>query len=192
MTESVARHGAAPAKGNENALNQIRTNEVALAFPWELREFRLCHTGDTATPFFHVDPTAMPATLSNFLTGGGTGGTLWSVADTQFGAPPAGPPRWTFSDLDDRFERLYTIACDLCASRTGSLPGFLDLVAELNLVVPIDPIDPVIRFPFEIGPVESLDVVARLFEVRAEFAQKELIDDVTLDGALRAVETHVH
>lgn len=308
ITESVVQHGAAPAKGNQSALNQIRTNEVALAFPWELREFRLsiedavldmdtpangllrphtvamtpddgafsppavhpvtdafvlgdvlagvpasvpslpddcsasyrvpgqfagapfrggnsfesppthwqasvnpgdnrelcarhqfslntcdgCHTGDTATAFFHVDPTAMPATLSNFLTGGGTGGTLWSVADTQFGAPPAGPPPWTFSDLDNRFERLYSIACDLCGSNTGSLPGFLDLVAELNVVVPIDPGDPVIRFPFEIGPIESLDVVARLFEVRGQFAQKDLTEDVALDAALRGVETQVH
>jgi hypothetical protein len=50
MTESVVKHGAAPTKGNQNALNQIRTNETALASlacggpstgPWELREFTL-------------------------------------------------------------------------------------------------------------------------------------------------------
>ena len=41
MTESVVLHGAAPTKGNQNAINQIRTNEIALAAPWELREFRL-------------------------------------------------------------------------------------------------------------------------------------------------------
>ncbi|RKH71393.1 hypothetical protein [Corallococcus aberystwythensis] len=41
MTESVVQHGRAPGKGNGNALNQLRTNEVALGFPWELREFRL-------------------------------------------------------------------------------------------------------------------------------------------------------
>jgi hypothetical protein len=50
MTESVVKHNAAPAKGNQNALNQIRTNEAALASqacggptgsPWELREFTL-------------------------------------------------------------------------------------------------------------------------------------------------------
>jgi hypothetical protein len=41
MTESVVLHGAAPAKGNQNAINQIRTNEIALAGPWELREFTL-------------------------------------------------------------------------------------------------------------------------------------------------------
>jgi hypothetical protein len=48
MTESVVKFGAAPTKGNQNALNQIRTNEIALArqpcggpWGWELREFTL-------------------------------------------------------------------------------------------------------------------------------------------------------
>ncbi|AFE03796.1 hypothetical protein COCOR_00942 [Corallococcus coralloides DSM 2259] len=41
MTQSVVLRGRAPGKGNGNALNQLRTNEAALAFPWELREFRL-------------------------------------------------------------------------------------------------------------------------------------------------------
>jgi len=42
MTESVVLHGAAPAKGNQNAINQIRTNELALVGNrWELREFTL-------------------------------------------------------------------------------------------------------------------------------------------------------
>ena len=46
MTESVVLNGSAPAKGNQNAINQIRTNEVALGralglTTWELREFTL-------------------------------------------------------------------------------------------------------------------------------------------------------
>ena len=41
MTESVVLHGSAPAKGNQNAINQIRTNEIALGSVWELREFTL-------------------------------------------------------------------------------------------------------------------------------------------------------
>ena len=41
MTESVVTHGAAPLKGNQNAINQIRTNEIPLGSQWELREFRL-------------------------------------------------------------------------------------------------------------------------------------------------------
>jgi hypothetical protein len=53
MTESVVLHGAAPAKGNQNAINQVRTNEIALAGQWELREFRLTDespVGGTDTP----------------------------------------------------------------------------------------------------------------------------------------------
>jgi hypothetical protein len=46
MTESVVLHGKAPAKGNQNALDQIRTNELALAPgsqdpQWDMREFTL-------------------------------------------------------------------------------------------------------------------------------------------------------
>ncbi|MBC7975626.1 MAG: hypothetical protein H7138_11650 [Myxococcales bacterium] len=41
MTQSVVVNGAAPLKGNKNAINQIRTNEIALNGPWELREFTL-------------------------------------------------------------------------------------------------------------------------------------------------------
>ena len=41
ITEQFARAGAAPRKVNGSALNQLRTNEIALASPWELREFRL-------------------------------------------------------------------------------------------------------------------------------------------------------
>jgi hypothetical protein len=41
LTESVVRFGAAPDKGNQNALNQIRTNEISLGDVWEMREFTL-------------------------------------------------------------------------------------------------------------------------------------------------------
>jgi hypothetical protein len=49
LTESVVRFGAAPDKGNQNAINQIRTNEIALGDVWEMREFTLTdesHRGD--------------------------------------------------------------------------------------------------------------------------------------------------
>ncbi|HEX8110799.1 MAG TPA: hypothetical protein VF516_23870 [Kofleriaceae bacterium] len=54
MTESVVLHGDAPAKGNQNALDQIRTNEIALAGPWELREFTLTNE----QPAANIDPPA--------------------------------------------------------------------------------------------------------------------------------------
>lgn len=54
MTESVVLHGAAPAKGNQNAINQIRTNEIPLAGQWELREFTLTDE----QPAAGIDPPA--------------------------------------------------------------------------------------------------------------------------------------
>ncbi len=48
MSESVVVAGAAPTRGNQNAINQIRTNERAIGSPWELREFTLS-TEDPAT-----------------------------------------------------------------------------------------------------------------------------------------------
>lgn len=45
ITERFAGRNADPGRVNGSALNQIRTNEVALAFPWELREFTLSAGG---------------------------------------------------------------------------------------------------------------------------------------------------
>ncbi len=41
ITTSFTKIGASPHKPNGSAINQIRTNEIALAGPWEIREFTL-------------------------------------------------------------------------------------------------------------------------------------------------------
>lgn len=41
ITDQFTSIGASPNKLNGSAINQVRTNEIALASPWELREFRL-------------------------------------------------------------------------------------------------------------------------------------------------------
>lgn len=46
ITLQFSQSGTNTAKPNESSLNQIRTNEVALAFPWELREFNLMASGN--------------------------------------------------------------------------------------------------------------------------------------------------
>jgi len=45
ITESFVRANAVPSKPNGSALNQLRTNELALAKPWELREFVIADAG---------------------------------------------------------------------------------------------------------------------------------------------------
>ncbi|MFT5127991.1 MAG: hypothetical protein ACI8W8_001599 [Rhodothermales bacterium] len=39
ITRRFTDRNRAPLKANRNALNQLRTNELSLSFPWELREF---------------------------------------------------------------------------------------------------------------------------------------------------------
>jgi len=41
VTDRFTAPNAAPGRPNGSALNQLRTNEIALASPWQLREFRL-------------------------------------------------------------------------------------------------------------------------------------------------------
>lgn len=41
VTDLFTTIGASPNKLNDSAINQVRSNEIALAGPWELREFRL-------------------------------------------------------------------------------------------------------------------------------------------------------
>ncbi len=45
ITETFVRANAAPSKPNGSALNQLRTNEIALGNEWELREFVIAGTG---------------------------------------------------------------------------------------------------------------------------------------------------
>jgi hypothetical protein len=99
MTESVVLHGKAPTKGNQNAINQIRTNEIQLQFPtWELREFTLTneqpaanidppangplrtHTVAQTTPENVFNPLGPDINISNFVNGPVTAGLQLPVA----------------------------------------------------------------------------------------------------------------
>lgn len=53
LTEEFAKANAEPTKPNGSAINQVRTNEIALAAPWELREFNLLAVGG-APPHLHL------------------------------------------------------------------------------------------------------------------------------------------
>jgi len=294
ITESVVLHGAAPSKGNQNALNQLRTNEIALSDDWELREFRLttenpsantdtpsdgllrphtvaqtpnrnnisiffpqplvdsfvqnvvvpsvaspvgplpdhcdaaytlpysylgsafrgahavlvgghlevtsavtareicarhlfslntcngCHMDDTATSFTHVEPGHIPAGLSDFLTGAGTGGTFLAVPGTQFLTPV-----WRFNDLDRRFQRLYDLAfCTECGFHAILRPDALAKIATLGGVVPIDPLGPV-SVKFRIGPITDLATLAAIYKARDSLVSGARVD-VPVDFVRRA------
>lgn len=65
VTRRFTDRGAAPLKPNGSSLNQLRTNELSLAVPWELREFAV----DSATG--HLQPRSVAVT-PDVLTLNGT------------------------------------------------------------------------------------------------------------------------
>lgn len=75
VTDRFAAIGASPSKPNGSAINQVRTNEIALASPWELREFRLDGSAAGTAPLVTVTVAQTPANrhqrtalLANFAT----------------------------------------------------------------------------------------------------------------------------
>lgn len=46
ITDGFAGPGLAPARPNGSSISQVRSNEIALSFPWELREFGLNTAGN--------------------------------------------------------------------------------------------------------------------------------------------------
>jgi hypothetical protein len=86
ITDQVVLRNKAPGKPNGSALNQLRTNEIALASPWELRQFNLT----TPLSFLHETPVAQtPDVRFNAFDPGWTGSTL---LDTFIKIVPIGAP----------------------------------------------------------------------------------------------------
>jgi len=118
MTESVVKNGAAPSKGNKNALNQIRTNEIALSPHWELREFALGldnGTGGTTpvngllrthtvalTPDDAVFNAAGNATVDAFINGPVRASIAPSAVPPSCGPSPMYSMPLTFSSVNFR------------------------------------------------------------------------------------------
>lgn len=67
ITESVvkANVGAAFARANGSELIRIRTNEISLAGPWELREFNISKSGTNKGLFFEVPVKQTPREVYN-------------------------------------------------------------------------------------------------------------------------------
>jgi len=64
ITDRFTKIGSNPSKPNGSALNQLRTNEVELSFPWELREFALL-PDTTNTPPVPLRQTTVKQTPDN-------------------------------------------------------------------------------------------------------------------------------
>jgi len=100
VTDAFTSIGASPAKPNGSAINQVRTDEIFLAAPWELREFTLQAGGPPAqllmspvaqTPENAHQHTALLANYENVNAPAIMGGTynvplLWAAVPFKGGA----------------------------------------------------------------------------------------------------------
>ena len=115
ITRRFSDRGSAPDKPNGNALNQIRTNEIALALPWELREFVINGSTGLLTPHtvaLTPDTVALNGTpmLADFINANADelidGSTLVSPA-VWAASSLAGP--FQPADFPDFEERTFTV-----------------------------------------------------------------------------------
>jgi hypothetical protein len=119
LTESVVLFGAAPKRGNQNAINQVRTNENALNKQWQFREFTLttedpftdidtpasgplrphtvAMTPDDTEYDDNVDPRIDDFVLFTPVTGGGSG-VVRSAVSPAVGSVPGGSGRDVLTD----------------------------------------------------------------------------------------------
>ena len=154
-----------------------------------------CHGFDTGTQLVHIDTQTKPATLSNFLTGGSTpmGNSVWSILHPRF---PNNDVVWTFAALDQRYARLYEIACGQCVARMFIDGSFLGSIHTSTGMLPIDWLGPISSdwLPDDavIGPITSIDQVAQILEARSAFAISEFSEDVELGGFIRQDENSPH
>ncbi len=77
ITDTFTAAGADPSKPNGSALDQLRTDEVALSFPWELRQFEL----NASDHLLHVAPVAQTPDLT--LNGSGNLSSYIQASQTQ-------------------------------------------------------------------------------------------------------------
>jgi hypothetical protein len=120
ITSRFTGPNSAPNKPNGNAINQIRTNEIALAGPWEMREFvltpdtgRLEQTTVKETPDFNtLNGTSELASLINDNEAAILAGTFSVPADMLAGAAPTFAP-WNASGIGNNDAR-HLMALNTC------------------------------------------------------------------------------
>jgi len=187
ITEEFVKANADPAKPNGSALNQLRTNEIALASPWELREFTLAAgthmfaevttkqtpdetlNGQTVIAKYvnanamaikldqHTVPDHFPGATDPFLAA--TSRASSNQFDTHFKAPG-------ITDFDARFHfSLHT--CTACHIRETSTNGTMDGIPGGNTAfLHVDPQQiPAVLSRFLTGKTPSITDSPDLFSV---------------------------
>lgn len=131
ITDQFTTANAAPAKPNGSALNQLRTNEIALASPWELREFvlpapnsQLTIISTKQTPHSSRNNTALLANYINvnapaILAGTHVVGDLWAgqpfLTGSTTNPSTANAAAWNAPGVANQPRHLFSLAtCNAC------------------------------------------------------------------------------
>lgn len=131
VTDRFSARNADPSKPNGSSLNQLRTNEIALASPWQLREFQVLATGKLDNVTVKQTPdtsliTSNPALLSKIVNNNAAAikdGTV-SIPEKADGIPVVGGtsdvignsffwPRLSIADNDLRHD-FGMLTCNGC------------------------------------------------------------------------------
>lgn len=165
ITDRFAGKNVAPSRPNGSSISQIRTNEVALSFPWELRQFeidatthQLVEVALTRQPADQFDNTAKLATFINNNEAKILAGTHQVPLTFQGAAFRAGSilnniDFWSAPGIrSNRARHLFSVnTCDGCHGGETATFGFLHVfprgpgqVSELSgFLTGIDVPDPV-------------------------------------------------
>ena len=131
ITDAFSGANTMPSKPNGNAINQVRTNEIALAFPWELREFIVnASTGHLSqnivalTPDLSLNNTAQ---LEDFLNQNAAEilKERHSVPGNMLAASALVTGTWanTLSGVDDDVKQKFAVnTCNGCHQRETGIP----------------------------------------------------------------------
>jgi hypothetical protein len=138
ITDSYSGRNIAPGRPNGNALNQLRTDEIALTFPWELREFKLSSpSGDLLPDTVKVTPDLTfngTPKLAKFINDNEAAilAKAHDVPPSFEGQPFLGgsslnpQPVWNAAGVNNAQARhLFALStCNGCHGRDANLPNF--------------------------------------------------------------------
>ncbi len=149
ITDAFSGRGIAPSRPNGNSLDQLRTDEIALAGPWELREFTLSSTTGALTPdtvkqspdiAFNTTPTLAKFINDNeaeILAGKHLVPTAFQGQPFLAGSALNAQPIWNAPGINNGQARhLFALAtCNGCHGPDGNVPEFTQVhVREANQV----------------------------------------------------------
>jgi len=135
ITSAFTTRGANPTGANGSALSQLRSNEIELNFPWELREFHLDATTGlllqaTTTNTPDKSLRGMTSTFTTWLTDPANrssilAGTHKVPAQFLGGRSQSDGTAWTFPNIDEPLRKAFARAtCNGCHS--GEVDSVID------------------------------------------------------------------